>query len=303
MTITSITEFAESTAFERLVLDRLCPVFSNDESEVLDLREAMAGTGPSVINLDFTESACFQAVENTKLNIMPLLFGAAWKILDLLIELALHQAGIKPDQKNKYSITKKVDAAKNGKGTCALSSADQPLWAAVCAAYAATFEHRHCLVHRLAAFSEYSLQLSGQTASGATLKPLEATELYAFVSVAQITASVVIAGGLDARTADHLRYELDCLQQHTGLALLGGLKASKPVTLKLTLTSVANNQFEIDFVPVHAMAKKRYPTVHLDAWIDIPDGSGRTLFSRLEDLPLAKKMIDLGSLPPYLSFR
>lgn len=174
MTISSITEFAESTAFERLVLDRLCPVFSNDESEVLDLREAMAGTGPTVIGLSFTDSLSFQAVENTKLNVMPPLFGAAWKILDLLLELALHQAGNKPDQKTNYSIAAKVKAAKNGGGTCALSSADQPLWAAVCAAYAATFEHRHCLVHRLAAFSEHPLRLTGQTASGASLKPLGA---------------------------------------------------------------------------------------------------------------------------------
>lgn len=80
MAIASMTDFAESTAFEGLVLDRLCPVFSNDESKVLDLRQAMAGTGPTVIGLSFTESLYVQALERMILNVLPLLFGAIWKV-------------------------------------------------------------------------------------------------------------------------------------------------------------------------------------------------------------------------------
>lgn len=77
-----MTDFAESTAFVRLVLDRLSPVFNNDDSEVLDLRQAMAGTCTVVISLSCTESSSVSALESMTLNIMPLLLGAAWKIGD-----------------------------------------------------------------------------------------------------------------------------------------------------------------------------------------------------------------------------
>jgi len=303
MAITTVSEFEESTAFERLVLDRLRPLISSEGTQTLDLRAAMAGTGPTVIDLSFTDSLSASAVESVTLDVMPLLFGAAWKVLDLLMELALHQAGIQPDRKTEYTIAAKVKFAKNGDGVCVITSTDQPLWTTLCAAYAATFEHRHCLVHRRAAFSARPLQLAGQSASGVPIKALDAAELEAFVAIAQIAGIAVIAGRLDTRRASHLRYELDRLQRHTGSPLLGGLKASQPVTLIVALTPAAHNQFEIDFAQVHAMAKERMPNMNFDVWLDVPNGSGQTLFAHLEDLPTAKTMIDLGALPPNLSFR
>lgn len=302
MAITSLTEFDESTAFERLVLDSLRPVFSTDASEILDLRESMAGTGPIQISLSFACSISDQAVDEVRRSVMPLLFGGAWKILDLMFELALHQAPIKSSQNTRYIATK-IKSANNAEGNCIISSVDQPLWAALCAVYAATAEHRHCLVHRQATFSEQPLRLAGQTKYGVPLKTLEASELEAFVAAAQIAASAMIAGALDTRSADHLRYELDRLQKHTGVALLGGLKACKPVTLKVALQPLSCNNFEIDFAQAHAMAIQRMPTAYFDMWIDVPDGTGRTLFARLEDVPKIKTMIDLGALPPYLMFR
>ena len=49
--ITTATEFAETTAFERFVLDRLKPVITECGSDAIDLRQAMAGCGPVTINL------------------------------------------------------------------------------------------------------------------------------------------------------------------------------------------------------------------------------------------------------------
>lgn len=47
------------------------------------------------------------------LALTPLLFGAAWKILDLFVELALNLSGAKPKRRN-WTIEEKVTAAKNG---------------------------------------------------------------------------------------------------------------------------------------------------------------------------------------------
>ncbi|MBC7490057.1 MAG: hypothetical protein H7240_08990 [Glaciimonas sp.] len=80
MTIASMGDFAESIAIERPALGCLCPVFNNDESEVLDMRRAIARTDPMACGLCFTRSLFAQAVESITLNVSPLLFGAVWKV-------------------------------------------------------------------------------------------------------------------------------------------------------------------------------------------------------------------------------
>ncbi|WP_417787149.1 hypothetical protein [Stutzerimonas xanthomarina] len=224
MSISTTAVFAESTAFERLVLDRLMPRYGSDSADEIDLREAMVGTGPVQVKISAFVSLFAHAVAEATASMLPLLFGAAWKLLDLIVELALQQ-GSAPSRDGNWAIKAKARALTRGDANAAVLGGDPAVWAALGALYVATTEHRHCLVHRLARFCQQSLTLSGVDAQGQPLRALCGEELQAFVRAAQIAADAVIAGGLQAREADHLRYELDRLRAHTGQPLLGGTKA------------------------------------------------------------------------------
>ena len=81
-------------------------------------------------------------------QLRPLLFGAAWKTLDLLFELAFHQASLVPRSLSRWRILDKQAHARARSGTLAPLSSDSDIWSRLCALYANTVEARHCLTHR-----------------------------------------------------------------------------------------------------------------------------------------------------------
>jgi len=299
--IATVEEFAESTEFERLVLDRLMPLYSSDSSDEIDLRQAIAGTGPVKIRITGSTFVFGQAAGEQLEVILPLLFGAAWKVLDLLVEVLL-QRGCRPSRGN-WTIKDKTVAVLEGLADWSLLGGDQPLCAALTDLYVATTEHRHCLVHRLTSFAQQSLTLTGVDSRGNPLRSLCREELQAFVRAAQVAARSVINGGLRTREADHLRYELDQLRLHTGHMPLGGAKAGRPEIVRMVLVPEGGLHVA-DFAYVCPSARKRSPGGgHFDLWIDIPEDPSRQLFARMEDVPEQKVRIDLSKLPPYLAWR
>lgn len=301
MPIATVADFAESTEFERLVLDRLLPCYGSDSSDEIDLRAVLAGTGPVRMKMSFSVSLSAHAVAEATACMLPLLFGAAWKLLDLIIELALQ--GAAPSDTGHWPIKSKALALASGKANAAVLGADPPLWAALVALYINTTEHRHCLVHRLAGFCPQNLTLSGVDKQGLPLRSLRREELQGFVRAAQIAAEAVIEGGLKPRQADHLRYELDQLRDHTGQPALGGARIARPLIVRMILTSGVGG-FEADFAYACQKARRTSPQrVHCDLWIDIPDAPSRMLFARMEDVPEQKVRVDLNNLPPYLAWR
>lgn len=299
--IQTVEEFAEATLFERLALDRVRPVLGDESIRDLDLRlPPQHGGELSGIWLRNTSSADGDNACATALT--PLLFGAAWKILDLFVELALNLSGATPKRRN-WTIDEKVVAAQGGLGLSSLLTDDVALWRAVLCTYAATHQHRHCVVHRTAQFSSQVVQLAGVDKDGTALRPLTKTELDAFLVIAQEVASAVIAGGLEPRSADYLRFELDQLREHTGLSDLGGKRRSKPVMVRMVPTLVDGELYELDFKAAYARATEARPHSHYDVWIDCPDDSGRTLFARMEDVPMETVRFGLDSPPPFLQFR
>lgn len=301
--ITTPTEFAETTVFERLVLDRLKPVIAESSSDAIDLRQAMAGCGPVTINLSLYCSLSEQTRQAVITETLPLLFGAAWKILDLTIELALHASGERPSNNKTWRIDEKTYKATKSIMPPGLLTNDLLLWCATCAIYQATTEHRHCLVHRKASFSGTPLALRGHAKDGQALKPLTATEIAAFITAAQLLGRGVTHGGIDKRTADHLRYEFDQLRNHTSLHNLGGVKANKPVLVKALAIALSDGRVQIDIPYVLENAHKRSPGCHFDLQVELPDKSGTTLVGRLEDFPAELTCVDLLALPDYLEYQ
>jgi hypothetical protein len=299
--IWTVEDFDEATLFERLTLDRVHPVVGDESTDEIDLRSPDQ-QGGVIVHMRMHCSISADAVNSLALALNPLLFGAAWKILDLFVELALNLSGAKPKRRN-WTIDEKVTAAQSGQGLSSLLTDDVALWRAVLSAYAATHQHRHCVVHRTAQFSSQPVQLAGMNKSGAPLRPMTKNELDAFLVIAQAVADAVIAGGLEDRNADYLRFELDQLREHTGLSDLGGKRRSKPVMVRMVLTPVGGELYELDFEAAYSRAAKARPHSHYDVWIDYPDDSGRTLFARMEDVPLERVRFRLESLPEFLEFR
>lgn len=296
--IQTVEDFDEATLFERLALDRVHPVLGDESTDEIDLRSPdQRGV---IVNVRLHCSMSGDAVNSLAVALTPLLFGAAWKILDLFVELALNRAG---QPRKKWSIEDKAAAARRGDGLQSLLTDDPDIWRAVLTLYAATVEHRHCVVHRTAKFSSQTVQLAGVDKGGTALQPMTKNELDAFLVIAQEVASAVIAGGLEPRSADYLRFELDQLREHTGFPELGGKRRSKPVMVRMVPTPVDGELYELDFKAAYARAAKARPHSHYDVWIDCPDNSGRILFARMEDVPMEVVRFGLDSPPPFLQFR
>lgn len=94
--ITTINEYEAETAFERLALDRYLPLTAQTSGSYIDIRPLIDG-GKNVIK-NGTSHIQANREDSLRAAFLPLAFGAAWKVLDLTLELALAKQGIKPQQ-------------------------------------------------------------------------------------------------------------------------------------------------------------------------------------------------------------
>jgi hypothetical protein len=112
---TTITELDDDTAFERVVLDRAFPLMPSSDGAASIIELGTAGAvGVSVTPQNAHATVSISTTDHLGQSpdvqigaIRPLIFGAAWKVLDLLIELALEQASVPHAYGNRYTIEAK----------------------------------------------------------------------------------------------------------------------------------------------------------------------------------------------------
>ncbi len=134
-------EFADDTAFERLVLDRAMPLLPTSEARsVIDLR----GPGVSVAVTPMPARAYVGDAPGTVgvTELRPLIFGAAWKVLDLLVELATGKRDTIEEKARK--------AAADLVPAVAPFDGQPDLWMRIMRLYASTKTLRHSLVQAYA---------------------------------------------------------------------------------------------------------------------------------------------------------
>jgi hypothetical protein len=297
--IATVQEFEESIAFELYVLETIRPAIEQHGGASIDLRGSKT---VAAVSVTFSESVSADAVGRLKDQLAPLLFGAAWKVLDLLLEFALNRDGLAPARR-EWTIAEKQVHALNGSGDSSVLGCSKSAWAAILRVYACTVEHRHCLVHRTVKVDATSGTLEGEDKNEQPLKPLTRDQQVALAKVAGLVARAVAEDGIDRRSEDHLKYELDQLAAHSGLPAFGVGGTSAPVDILLTLIQ-ENGIFILDMTGVLERARKTFPTVaHFNLLVDVPDGSRRRLFAYAEKCPLGKSTIDLKTLPPWLQYR
>lgn len=134
--ITTLQDYVEASAFERTVLSTVYPFVNPAAARGgYDLRTNAA-------RIVLSDDVGSGGRDDLLRELRPLLFGAAWKVLDLLVEYVLNQVDPRP----KWQIDDKK--ARVAGVTLPPLSADAAIWSRISATYTNTIEQRHCLVHR-----------------------------------------------------------------------------------------------------------------------------------------------------------
>jgi hypothetical protein len=210
---TNLAEFEDDTAFERYVLDRATPLLP--QSQAMSVIELGQGNSTSVavtpepiaVHVQVFDSTGSGPDQLSLADVRPLLFGAAWKVLDLLTEFGLELAGVPHDAGSRYTIEFKVGKANSGNVTPVVPFGGRTdLWTRVMGCYASTEDLRHSLVHRRLIVNHASGKIAG--VAGTTVPELTSSELTAFCQVAIAVAEAVIGGELPTRRADQLGWAL-----------------------------------------------------------------------------------------------
>ena len=296
--ILSKQDFENATAFELYILERICQPRTVGGGSELDLRSQ-----PSQANIHtvMEEGASGKGVSKLKSELTPLIFGAAWKAIDLLLEFALNKANLSSGK--EWRINEKEKHAQAANGDMTVLGCTQPVWKALMSLYASTVEHRHCLVHRTANVDYKLGTLSGMSKKNQPLLPLTFEQMEAFAKIGVIVIRATTQGHIESRSEDQLKYFLDRLTAHTKKPSFGVVGSNVPVTIRLDLQENGDH-FLLDMTKVIQQARQIYSdTRYFDLKIGIPDGSGRLLFARAEDCPTAVQAIYLNAIPSWLQFR
>ncbi len=305
---TNLTEFADDTAFERYVLDRATPLLPRPHgTSVIELGEA-GSVGVSVgaaavrVRVGMGDSTGSSADQLTADDIRPLLFGAAWKVLDQMCELALEEAHMPHNAGWRYTIAFKVTQAANGTVPPTPPFDHRPdLWSAVMSTYASTEELRNSLAHRRLVVDTATGNISGVAAPG-QLSPAPVTmdEQSALCQVAVGVAESVINRALPTRRADQLAWALDRLSSQHGQPPFGASPVQGIVPRIVVQASPGpSNDLTLDFADIDTRARTAVQGVsHYDIEIRLPDG--RALTGPLEEATPGQATFPLADPPSWL---
>jgi len=218
--IQTSADFEESTQFERLALATVFPLASLDDGSIsIDFR-----SGPANITAHLTSYVFGREEARSELinELRPLLFGAAWKILDLLLELAFNRGGLQPKQTGRWTIAEKQKHARAALGSGVAICTDGPVWGRLTNLYVNTAEARHCLIHRSFKVDPAGAMLDMRDNQGNPCPDITAAEQAALCRLAQSVAEVVLANRYGNRERSDVAWWCDQLVGHHQMSLLGG---------------------------------------------------------------------------------
>ncbi len=289
--ITTQSDFETETAWERTVLALAIPMMPLTASgATLDLRTRN-------ISIEITSTIGGGSDEALRNKLLPLLFGAAWKVLDLALELAFAKAGLSPESGRRWRIDEKSQHAAKGRGSLPGLSGTRDVWQALGHLYKQTLETRHALVHRRVQVDASTYVLTSFDPNGDALCPVSYNEQMAFCRLAQRVGQAVAEGTLRPRVEADLRKQLADLQYHHGVAVTSNAPNRPPVQVIADLA--ARGQIDVPHLLTEAQA--RFPGVqYVDLELQLMDG--RSLVGELESAPQEIVTVDPATPPNWLSF-
>jgi hypothetical protein len=295
--ITSIQEFEEAVLFELLALETFIGSGESTTSSTLDLTDPDGIVRHHcILSLNDTQ----HAVDEFKNKILPLAFGAGWKVLDLMIELILNQSGYRASVSG-FKYAEKLRQAQNTNINSSIIGCDSATWQSILGIYANTLEHRHCLVHRTANIDENSGEFNGfERSNNIPLIPLTRIQQFAFAKSAAQVARGIIGGGILSRNEADLKYYLNQLTTHSGAQELPDAALDSSANLVIDFENDGDRYFlNMSFTLMRARTVLP-DTTYFDVMIRNPNDCKRHYFGRAEKMPTQKTYVDLSSIPDWL---
>jgi hypothetical protein len=207
-------DFDEETAWETTVLALAVPVMPLVATGAdLDLRT-------NAVAIQLSGVASGNAVEELQIALLPSLFGAAWKILDLALEFALSSAGLAPQNKTRWRIDEKSSHAVAHNGRLSSFTTSSKIWQAFESLYDRTREVRHALVHRRIKVDPSNHELTGFDTNGIKVLALSYDEQMAFCRSIQRLREAIIERVVRPRVEAGLRDQLMRLKRHHGITMM-----------------------------------------------------------------------------------
>ena len=303
---TTVTELAEDTAFERYILDRATPLLPSPQgTSVIELGEANSvgvsvGVQPATVRVGVSDSTGSTGDQLNTDDIRPLLFGAAWKVLDQLCEFALEDAHVPHNAGWRYTNDFKVRQAANVRPLPPFDRRPD-VWSTIMLIYASTKDLRNSLVHRRLTMDPATGAISGVAAPGQpTPTPITVDEQSAFCQVAAGAAEAVINRTLPTRRANQLTWALDQLTSHHRQPSFGASPVQGVIPRVVVKASPgSSNDLTLDLTYIDNRARAAVQGVsHYDIEIRLPDG--RVLAGPLEDAPTGQVTFPLANPPAWL---
>jgi hypothetical protein len=310
----SLSDFIDDTEFERYALDRATPLLPKSPgTSIIELADPNstsvtvgAGVATATVHVGMSDSAGATVGGLGQVGaevIRPLLFGAAWKVLDQLIEFALEQSSVPHDRAGRdYTIKLKTREAINGNIVpVAPFVSDPDLWTRVIATYASTEEVRNSLTHRRLVVDPVTGDISGVPRPGQLAPPvLTVAQQLAFCRVAVGAAGAIISGTLTTRLANQLKWTLDQLAFLHRQPAFGTAQAQGVIPLVIYRpTPGPSGDLTVDFTDIVERARAAVMAVsYYDLELHLPDG--RVLAAPLEDAPQGNVTFAIANPPGWL---
>ncbi|MEZ7132655.1 hypothetical protein ACBR40_45595 [Nonomuraea sp. AD125B] len=291
----SALRFSHDSAFERYVLDEIAPallltpglqvVDYRDESRDSPRIHALVGGAPA-------RAVAHVNGQSVGVDVTPMVFGAAWKVVDLVLD------GIFSPTPKPMSIEAKCSNAVTGNGPQRLPPfrGEVDLWRRVMCLYAHTADLRHSVVHReLIVHADGQLEASPDPAQTRAPTIMTREELGYFFRAVQGFTAALISGSVTARERANLLFLLDQLQAHHGLSALGGREVTRMVLI-LATPQVTSDGLSFDARPVLQLVRGKWPSAGIDLLLRLPDGT--ILGGELEQAPDDRPAVIRVQRPP-----
>ncbi len=298
-------QFEDGTAYETLVLTSLAHARELEMGGATEVRDDIRGTSKAYVrgmSEHLGGSTARAAVEPFR----GLVFAAAYKVLDLAVELTMvlnktPQPGWRWTFVQKQKYARSTPAPK--KLPAPLDSAPA-LWGRFTVLYDRFLEPRHAVVHNRIE-QDASGNIQPYDPQGRPITAIGADDVEAFALAVHELREAIVSGTSDQRRLNAASWHLDALRHIHGLAPLGAEQPAAVARLIVdNLDPVEAGRWRINVKKIaeHITAQDGVRFADLELHSD-GDGRGAIFTARFENLPAGQDAIefDESTLPPWLS--
>jgi hypothetical protein len=274
----SAADFADDTDFERFILDRLGThrVRVASPGAIHDHRGA-AGHGHVIIGVGAAEGGGRRRQE-LRQSLRPVGFGAAYKILDLLVEHVLRANG---HTSIKQFATKTAALAQQPTSLPVPLDSHPGFWDRMASLYGNLQEARHAVTHRRTQVTPGG-DLEIYDNQTQIIDTVTSAEIASFVAAVHALAEGVIGGVQDERQINIVAWHLNALQPRHGSP---ALSASDPDAgrrlLKVDLTTLDDGRLRFEVGRARAIVDVQESSI----WDLELHAEDRVFVGRWEDVP------------------